>query len=65
MLQQHLLCAANEHPLSLQYDEKFFGKGLCSAVEGLTNSGELSFSRSAGSSSRMLNYIGSQVRFVV
>ncbi|WKA08273.1 hypothetical protein VitviT2T_026010 [Vitis vinifera] len=58
VLEQHLVCAALEHPLSLLYDEKYFGSGLNSAITSLTNRGYLSFDPSRGSSSRIWNYIG-------
>ncbi|RVX13926.1 ATP-dependent helicase hrq1 [Vitis vinifera] len=61
VLEQHLVCAALEHPLSLLYDEKYFGSGLNSAITSLTNRGYLSFDPSRGSSSRIWNYIGHAV----
>lgn len=64
MLEQHLVCAALEHPLSLLYDEKYFGSGLNSAITSLTNRGYLSFDPSRGSSSRIWNYIGHAVNYL-
>ncbi|XP_031376686.1 uncharacterized protein LOC116192305 isoform X2 [Punica granatum] len=58
VLEQHLVCAALEHPLSLHHDEKFFGSGISRAVEALRNRGYLSFDRSLDSSARIWNYIG-------
>ncbi|KFK25179.1 hypothetical protein AALP_AA8G076800 [Arabis alpina] len=58
VLEQHLACAALEHPLSLQHDEIHFGSGLSNAVELLKNRGYLSFDPSRDSSARILTYIG-------
>ncbi|KAM7254104.1 hypothetical protein ACFE04_031786 [Oxalis oulophora] len=58
VLEQHLICAALEHPLSLIYDEKYFGSGLDRAVTCLKNKGYLSCDPSRDSSARMWNYIG-------
>lgn len=61
MLQQHLSCAALEHPLSLLYDEKYFGPGLESAVMKLKNKGYLSTDVSRDYAARMWTYIGHEV----
>lgn len=65
VLEQHLACAALEHPLSLQHDEKHFGSGLSNAVELLKNRGFLSFDPSRDSSAefilRIWTYIGREV----
>ncbi|CAH8312661.1 unnamed protein product [Eruca vesicaria subsp. sativa] len=58
VLAQHLACAAVEHPLSLQYDEKHFGSSLSNTLELLKNRGFLSFDPSRDSSARIWNYIG-------
>ncbi|XP_073119488.1 uncharacterized protein [Henckelia pumila] len=58
VLQQHLLCAALEHPLSLLHDEKHFGPGIESAVMNLKNKGLLSTDLSRDSAARMWTYIG-------
>lgn len=58
VLEQHLSCAAIEHPLSLHYDEKFFGNGLSSAITTLKNRGCVSSNPSCDSSARIWNYIG-------
>ncbi|KAI4335871.1 hypothetical protein L6164_014474 [Bauhinia variegata] len=58
VLEQHLVCAAHEHPLSLHYDEKYFGSGLKSAVDSLNARGYLSCNLSSGSSAKIWNYIG-------
>ncbi|XP_024012105.1 uncharacterized protein LOC18018302 [Eutrema salsugineum] len=58
VLEQHLACAALEHPLSLQYDGKHFGSGLSNTVELLKKRGVLSFDPSRDSSARIWNYIG-------
>ncbi|KAG6535035.1 hypothetical protein ZIOFF_008953 [Zingiber officinale] len=41
VLEQHIACAAFELPLCLQYDEKYFGSGLNSAIISLRNKGYL------------------------
>lgn len=61
MLQQHLSCAALEHPLSVIHDEKYFGPGLESAVTKLKNNGCLSTDLSRDSASRIWTYIGHEV----
>ncbi|CAB4281068.1 unnamed protein product [Prunus armeniaca] len=43
VLAQQLVCAAHEYPLTLSYDEKFFGSGLDSAIVSLKNRGYLSY----------------------
>ncbi|VVB13674.1 unnamed protein product [Arabis nemorensis] len=58
VLEQHLACAALEHPLSLQHDEKHFGSGLSNTVELLKNRGFLIFDLSRDSSARIWTYIG-------
>ncbi|CAK9147911.1 unnamed protein product [Ilex paraguariensis] len=58
VLEQHLVCAALEHPLSLLHDEKFFGSGLKNAIMALKNSGYLSTDPSRPSSDSIWSYIG-------
>ncbi|XP_010546214.1 PREDICTED: uncharacterized protein LOC104818356 isoform X2 [Tarenaya hassleriana] len=58
VLEQHLVCAALEHPLSLQYDEKHFGSGLSNGIAVLNNKGFLSSDPSRDSSARIWTYIG-------
>ncbi|XP_027124486.1 uncharacterized protein [Coffea arabica] len=58
VLEQHLVCAAVEHPLSLTYDENYFGPGLESAVMRLKNQGLLTSDPSRDPSARIWNYIG-------
>ncbi|KAL1824977.1 hypothetical protein ACET3Z_011755 [Daucus carota] len=58
VLEQHLLCAAHEHPLSLLHDEKHFGPGLKDAILTLQAKGNLSTDASRGSSDKMWCYIG-------
>ncbi|CAA7026987.1 unnamed protein product [Microthlaspi erraticum] len=58
VVEQHLACAALEHPLSLQYDGKHFGSGLSNAVESLKNRGILSSDPSRDSAARIWTYIG-------
>ncbi|WCJ35804.1 ATP-dependent helicase HRQ1 [Euphorbia peplus] len=58
VLEQHLDCAAFEHPLSLLHDETYFGSGLSKSVMLLKNKGCLSYDSARDSSSRIWNYIG-------
>lgn len=58
VLEQHLVCAALEYPLSLHYDEKYFGTGLNSGIVSLKNRGYLGSYLSHDSSAKMWNYIG-------
>eukprot|EP00268_Persea_americana_P046728 TRINITY_DN4827_c0_g1_i3.p1 TRINITY_DN4827_c0_g1~~TRINITY_DN4827_c0_g1_i3.p1 ORF type:complete len:1290 (-),score=241.69 TRINITY_DN4827_c0_g1_i3:542-4087(-) len=41
VIEQHIACAAFEHPLSLLYDERYFGSGLDSAIRTLASKGLL------------------------
>ncbi|KAL0441992.1 UNVERIFIED_CONTAM: ATP-dependent helicase hrq1 [Sesamum radiatum] len=61
VLQQHLLCAALEHPLSLLHDEKYFGPGLESAIMRLKSKGCLSTDLSRDAAARIWTYIGHEV----
>lgn len=61
VLEQHLVCAAYEHPLSVRYDEQYFGSRLESALISLKARGFLSSDPSSDSSSRIWNYIGPEV----
>ncbi|XP_045812887.1 uncharacterized ATP-dependent helicase YprA isoform X2 [Trifolium pratense] len=56
VLEQHLVCAAHEHPLSVQYDEQYFGACLESCLNSLKDRGYLCPDLS--DSSRIWNYIG-------
>ncbi|XP_043813361.1 uncharacterized ATP-dependent helicase YprA isoform X3 [Manihot esculenta] len=58
VLEQQLTCAALEHPLSLLYDEKYFGSGLSKSIMSLKNKGYLSTDSSHDSSVRIWSYIG-------
>ncbi|XP_042476308.1 uncharacterized ATP-dependent helicase YprA [Macadamia integrifolia] len=58
VLEQHLVCAALEHPLSLVYDEKYFGSCLNNSVMSLTNKGYLSSDPSRDLPSQIWSYIG-------
>ncbi|XP_021674858.2 uncharacterized protein LOC110660749 isoform X3 [Hevea brasiliensis] len=58
VLEQQLVCAALEHPLSLLYDEKYFGSGLSKSIMSLKNKGYLSSNLSHDSSARIWSYIG-------
>ncbi|XP_027339177.1 uncharacterized protein LOC113852955 isoform X2 [Abrus precatorius] len=57
VLEQHLVCAAHEHPLSVKYDEQYFGPCIESVLISLKARGYLS-SVSSDLSSRIWNYIG-------
>ncbi|KAL6995021.1 hypothetical protein U1Q18_005155 [Sarracenia purpurea var. burkii] len=58
VLEQHLVCAAIEHPLSLLHDENYFGHGLENAVMALKSKGYLTADPSRDSSARIWTYIG-------
>ncbi|CAN0876969.1 ATP-dependent helicase HRQ1 [Linum grandiflorum] len=58
VVEQHLTCAAFEHPLSLQYDENHFGPGLDAAVMSLRNKGFVTCNRTDDHSARIWSYIG-------
>ncbi|XP_027901799.1 uncharacterized protein LOC114162192 isoform X2 [Vigna unguiculata] len=57
ILEQHLVCAAHEHPLSVNYDEQYFGPFLESVIISLKARGYMS-SILSSDSSRIWNYIG-------
>lgn len=61
MLEQHLVCAALEHPLSFCYDGTYFGSGLQSAIMTLKNKGLLACNISQDSSARIWSYVGHEV----
>ena len=65
VLEQHLVCAAHEHPLNVQYDEQYFGSCLESVLNSLKARGYLSSELSADSSSRIWNYIGPEVYWIL
>ncbi|RZC61035.1 hypothetical protein C5167_022799 [Papaver somniferum] len=62
VLEQHLMCAAEEHPLNMLHDEKYFGPGLHNAILALTNKGCLSYHPMHDSSTRIWSYIGHEKR---
>lgn len=62
VLEQHLMCAAVEHPLNMLYDDKYFGPGLHNAILALTNKGCLSYHPMRDSSTRIWSYIGHEKR---
>lgn len=62
VLEQHVACAAYELPLCSQYDEKYFGSGLDSAITALKLKGCLSNNPLGVSSSMIWNYIGPEER---
>ena len=61
VLEQHLVCAAIEHPLSLIHDEKYFGSGLNAALSALESRGYLSADPPRESTGRIWSYIGQEV----
>ena len=61
VLEQHLLCAAYEHSLSVPYDEQFFGSSLEGVVITLKSKGYLSSDLSSNPPARIWNYIGAEV----
>ncbi|KAK3011917.1 hypothetical protein RJ639_013010 [Escallonia herrerae] len=60
VLEQHLVCAALEHPLSLLHDDKYFGPGLKDAIRMLKNKGYLATYPSCDSSAGIWSYIGQE-----
>ncbi|XP_057441075.1 uncharacterized protein LOC130732945 isoform X2 [Lotus japonicus] len=58
VLEQHMACAALEHPLNVHYDEKYFGSCLESVLISLKARGYLRFDLSSVPSSRIWHYIG-------
>ncbi|XP_050223034.1 uncharacterized protein LOC126673096 isoform X2 [Mercurialis annua] len=58
VVEQHLVCAALEHPLSFLHDERYFGSSLSKLVMSLKNRGYLSCDPSRESSARIWSYIG-------
>ncbi|XP_057804983.1 uncharacterized protein LOC131020283 isoform X2 [Salvia miltiorrhiza] len=60
VLQQHLSCAALEHPLSFLYDVDYFGPGLENAVMKLKSNGYLNTDMSRDYAARMWTYIGQE-----
>ncbi|XP_057517360.1 uncharacterized protein LOC130798412 isoform X2 [Amaranthus tricolor] len=60
VLEQHLVCAAIEHPLSLIHDEKYFGSGLNAALSALESRGYLSADPPRESTGRIWSYIGQE-----
>ena len=65
LLEQHLACAAYEHPICLQFDENHFGSSLDSIMTTLKEKGYLVNNPSGPFSSTMWNYIGPEVRSFV
>ncbi|XP_024970556.1 uncharacterized protein LOC112509694 isoform X2 [Cynara cardunculus var. scolymus] len=58
VLEQHLICASLEHPLSVLHDEKYFGPGLKTSILSLKRKGYVSTDPSRGPSAEIWNYIG-------
>ncbi|KAF9587578.1 hypothetical protein IFM89_004036 [Coptis chinensis] len=62
VLEQHLVCAAVEHPLSFLHDDKYFGPSLHCSITALTKKGYLSSDPSRDSPVRIWSYIGHEKR---
>ncbi|XP_023531211.1 uncharacterized protein LOC111793522 isoform X1 [Cucurbita pepo subsp. pepo] len=60
VLEQHLLCAAYEHPVCMVYDQNLFGPGLNTALVSLKSRGDLIPAPSCGSSKSIWTYIGKE-----
>lgn len=58
VLEQHLNCAAVEHPLSLLHDEKYFGPGLTNSIMALKSKGYLTTDSSRDVSAQIWSYVG-------
>ncbi|CAI0556571.1 unnamed protein product [Linum tenue] len=61
VVEQHLACAAFEHPLSLKYDENHFGLALSTALVSLKNKGSITCNLTHDDSARIWSYIGKEV----
>uniref|UniRef100_A0A0D3GTB8 Helicase C-terminal domain-containing protein n=1 Tax=Oryza barthii TaxID=65489 RepID=A0A0D3GTB8_9ORYZ len=62
LLEQHLACAAYEHPLCVQYDADYFSSSLNSVMMALKDKGCLINNPSGPFSSSMWSYIGPEKR---
>ncbi|KAG8079800.1 hypothetical protein GUJ93_ZPchr0007g5786 [Zizania palustris] len=62
VLEQHLACAAYEHPLCLQYDEDYFSSSLKSVLMALKDKGYIINNPPGPFSSSMWSYIGPEKR---
>uniref|UniRef100_A0A0E0EE51 Helicase C-terminal domain-containing protein n=1 Tax=Oryza meridionalis TaxID=40149 RepID=A0A0E0EE51_9ORYZ len=62
LLEQHLACAAYEHPLCVQYDADYFSSRLNSVMMALKDKGCLINNPSGPFSSSMWSYIGPEKR---
>ncbi|CAI0556569.1 unnamed protein product [Linum tenue] len=60
VVEQHLACAAFEHPLSLKYDENHFGLALSTALVSLKNKGSITCNLTHDDSARIWSYIGKE-----
>ncbi|KAI7746160.1 hypothetical protein M8C21_016238, partial [Ambrosia artemisiifolia] len=58
VLEQHLVCASLEHPLSVAYDEKYFGPALRTSILSLKSKGYVTTDPSRGPTAEIWNYIG-------
>lgn len=63
MLEQHLVCAAAELPLSLLHDGNYFGPRLGDAMMALKSKGYLTTDPSRDPSARIWSYIGHEVYY--
>ncbi|KAD4888870.1 hypothetical protein E3N88_20943 [Mikania micrantha] len=58
VLEQHLVCASLEHPLSVIHDEKYFGPALETSILSLKSKGYVTTDPSRGPTAEIWNYIG-------
>ncbi|XP_076899086.1 uncharacterized protein LOC143552854 [Bidens hawaiensis] len=58
VLEQHLICASFEHPLSVVHDEKYFGPSLKTFILSLKSKGFVTTDPSRGPAAEIWNYIG-------
>ncbi|KAI3785640.1 hypothetical protein L1987_44764 [Smallanthus sonchifolius] len=58
VLEQHLVCASFEHPLSVVHDEKYFGPALKTSLLSLKSKGYVTTDPSMGPTAQIWNYIG-------
>lgn len=61
VLEQHLVCASLEHPLSVVHDEKYFGPALKTAILSLKSKGHVTTDPSKGPDIEIWNYVGHEV----
>lgn len=60
VLDDHIACAAVEHPVNLEYDEEFFGSGLQTSITRLVNKGQLGRDPMSCTRDNNWHYIGQE-----